>query len=90
METIKNQEFGGERPLYRRNGLKLDNITIHPGESSVKECHDIIAQNSRKRKQYVPNAAALTGESAPASYPVEVSVGGATIFVTDIERFEKV
>ena len=24
------------------------------------------------------------------SYPVEVAIGGATIFVTDIERFEKV
>ena len=51
----------------------------------------IIAQNSRRRKQYMPNAAsvALSAESAPASYPVEVSVGGATVFVTDIERFEK-
>ena len=49
----------------------------------------IIAQNSRKRKQYVPNAASLSAENAPASYPVEVSVGGATVFVTDIERFEK-
>jgi hypothetical protein len=53
METIKNQEFGGERPLYRRNGLKLDNITIHPGESSVKEYHDILAQNSRFEGKYV-------------------------------------
>ncbi|MBR4096588.1 MAG: cyclic-di-AMP receptor, partial [Oscillospiraceae bacterium] len=25
-----------------------------------------------------------------ASFPVEVSVGDATIFVTDVERFEKV
>ena len=24
-----------------------------------------------------------------ASYPVEVIVGGATVFVTDVERFEK-
>lgn len=49
----------------------------------------VIAQNSRKRKQYVPNAASLSGKDAPESYPVEVSVGGATVFVTDIERFEK-
>ena len=49
----------------------------------------IIAHNSRKRKQYVPNAASLTAKEAPESYPVEVSVGGATVFVTDIERFEK-
>ena len=49
----------------------------------------IIAQNSRKRKQYVPNAASISAEDAPAIYPVEVSIGGATVFVTDIERFEK-
>ena len=29
-------------------------------------------------------------ESGSATFPVEVSVGGATIFVTDVERFEKV
>ena len=48
----------------------------------------VIAHNSSKRTQYLPNAATLTG-NAPSSYPVEVSVGGATVFVTDIERFEK-
>ena len=49
----------------------------------------IIAQNSRQRKQFVPSAAAMSGDEAPVSYPVEVCVGGATVFVTDIERFEK-
>ena len=49
----------------------------------------IISQNSRKRTQYVPNAASFGAKDIPESYPVEVSVGGATVFVTDIERFEK-
>lgn len=57
--------------------------------ASVDTVISIIAQNSRKRKQYVPNAASYTADEAPVSYPVEVSVGGATVFVTDIERFEK-
>ena len=57
--------------------------------AAVDNVISVIAQNSRKRKQYVPNAAAISAEDAPASYPVEVSVGGATVFVTDIERFEK-
>ncbi len=30
----------------------------------------------------------MTGGYTP--YPVEVSVGGATIFVTNVERFEKI
>ena len=57
--------------------------------SSVDNVIAIIAHNSRKRKQFVPSAASLTADDAPMSYPVEVSVGGATVFVTDIERFEK-
>ena len=58
--------------------------------ASVDDVIAVIAAKSRTRKQYVPTAASFTAESAPVSYPVEVSVGGATIFVTDIERFEKV
>ncbi len=57
--------------------------------SSVDSAIAVIAQNSRKRKQYVPNAASYAANETPVSYPVEVSVGGATVFVTDIERFEK-
>jgi hypothetical protein len=38
MELIRNQYFEGERPLYcRRDGLRLENVRIGPGESSLKE-----------------------------------------------------
>lgn len=57
--------------------------------SAVDNVIAVIAQNSRKRKQYVPTAASYAANEAPVSYPVEVCVGGATVFVTDIERFEK-
>ena len=50
---IKNQEFGGERPLYASHGLKLENVTIHVGESSIKECSDIIAENCVFEGKYV-------------------------------------
>lgn len=44
METVKNQYFEGERPLYcRRDGLRLERVTIGPGESSLKEGADIEA-----------------------------------------------
>lgn len=60
-------------------------------------CHDdevdlvieAFKEHSRKRKQFVPSATVL-GPDGGASYPIEVTVGGATIFVTDIERFEQV
>ena len=44
MEVIKDQYFQGERPLYaRRNGLRLENVKIGPGESSIKEGANIEA-----------------------------------------------
>ena len=44
----------------------------------------IIREKSHKRKQFVS-----TGATIGMDFPVEVEVGGATIFVTDVERFEK-
>ncbi|MBD5206440.1 MAG: DUF3737 family protein [Bacteroidales bacterium] len=43
METIKNKEFGGERPLFGAKDLILENVTIHAGESALKECSNIRA-----------------------------------------------
>jgi hypothetical protein len=43
MEKIINQEFGGERPLYRARNLSLENVKIHAGESALKETADIHA-----------------------------------------------
>ena len=58
-------------------------------DDKVEEIIGIIRDHSRKRKQFVPAAPSYEAGSY-SSFPVEVSVGGATIFVTDIERFEKV
>ena len=43
MNKIVNQEFGGERPLYCARNLHLENVTIHAGESALKETADITA-----------------------------------------------
>ena len=43
MNKIVNQEFGGERPLYCTRNLYLENVTIHAGESALKETADITA-----------------------------------------------
>lgn len=45
MDTIKNQEFIGERPLYKARCLRLENVRIGMGESALKETADIEAEN---------------------------------------------
>jgi len=53
MKLIKNQEFGGERPLYAQHDMELENVTIHPGESSIKECSNIMARDCTFEGKYV-------------------------------------
>ena len=38
MEQIRNKEYGGERPLFATHDLQLEDVTIHAGESALKEC----------------------------------------------------
>lgn len=52
MEQIRNMEYGGERPLFATHDLHLDNVTIHTGESALKECSNIIAVNCRFEGKY--------------------------------------
>lgn len=47
MRIISNKHFEGERPLFESHQLKLHNVTIGDGESAVKECSDIVAEDSR-------------------------------------------
>lgn len=52
MQTIKDKEFGGERPLFASHGLILNNVTIHAGESAIKESSDITATGCRFEGKY--------------------------------------
>ncbi len=45
MQEISKQDFYGERPLFNHHQLTLKDSTIHEGESALKECSDIIAEN---------------------------------------------
>ena len=45
MKLIENQEFSGERPLFESHGLRLVNVKIGEGESAIKHCSDIEAEN---------------------------------------------
>ena len=56
--------------------------------TKLDECFDIIREHSSSRKQIMPATAEL-GMGFFPSTPVQVEVGGATVFVLNVERFEK-
>lgn len=71
--------------------LMAGNTTFLCGtdDDKVDKVISIISEESKTRTHTIPSAASY-GVGMYTTYPVNVTVGGATIFVTDIERFEKV
>lgn len=70
--------------------LRAGNVTILIGleDSRLDEAMDLIRKYSNTRKQIIPTTANL-GVSFHPAMPVEVTVGGATVFVLNVEQFEK-
>jgi len=52
MKKIASAEFGGERPLYCEKNLYLKDVTIHAGESALKETRNIVAEDCRFEGKY--------------------------------------
>ncbi len=71
--------------------LRAGNVTVLIGvdESQVQAVIDIIGNYSKSRKLVIPTTSEAGIYFYP-SMPVEVVVGGATIFVLNTDRFEKV
>ena len=52
---------------------------------------NIIEEVCKRRKQVVSTQAGLSGESGMyMPFPLEVEVGGATVFVIDVDKFVKI
>lgn len=73
--------------------LKAGNTTLMIGvkEEVVDEVISIIEQICKVRKQVVTTPSPVTGSTGVyVPYPVEVEVGGATIFVVDVDKFVRI
>jgi uncharacterized protein YaaQ len=73
--------------------LREGNTTLMIGveDERLEEVIQVIRSTCRAREQLVTPLAPLSGAAESyVPYPVEVLVGGATVFVLTVERFEKV
>jgi uncharacterized protein YaaQ len=73
--------------------LRSGNTTLLVGtsEDKVQKVVEAIEKYCAKRKQLVFAPEPMIGGMGEyASFPEEIETGGATIFVVDVERFEKV
>jgi len=72
--------------------LQQGNVTLMIGvdDERVEEALDVIRKNCRERSRYLsPMPPVIEPGEMFMPFPVEVQVGGATVFVLDVEQFEK-
>ena len=69
--------------------LTAGNTTLLIGtdDDKVHNVIEIIKTHCSSRKEILPSS--NMHENQIVSYPIEVSVGGAIVFVTNVEHFEK-
>ncbi|HHW45548.1 MAG TPA: transcriptional regulator [Clostridiales bacterium] len=87
-DALTSSGFSVTRLSTTGGFLKAGNVTFLIGveNDKVNAAVDIIRKYCSKRTQAMPDTS-VYGDYP--SMPIEVTVGGATIFVLDVERFEK-
>lgn len=70
--------------------LMAGNTTLLIGveDAQVDACIEVIRSCCHQHTEVVPNVAGYNEHGATVE-PMEITVGGATVFVTNVERFEK-
>lgn len=89
--SLTQKGFSSTKLATTGGFLMSGNVTIMVGveEEHVQTVIDIIREHSHSRKQMIPATAEMGFGNYPGM-PVEVNIGGATVFVVDVERFERV
>ena len=102
LAIVSNDDSGAVSSALTRGGfsvtklattggfLMAGNMTLLIGteDERVDDCIKVISRCCKQRTEIVPGTASI-GVGLETAMPIEVTVGGATIFVTNVERFEK-
>lgn len=72
--------------------LKSGNSTLLIGanDEQVEDIIEIISRHSKTRTEIIPSSVISEFGGILPSMPLEVNVGGATIFVLDVQQFLKI
>src|SRR5699024_673150 len=90
LSELTGQGFSVTKLATSGGFLRAGNVTMMIGveEEQVQKALTVIEEFSSQRKQQVPVNSTYIGDSM-ITVPVEVTVGGATVFVLDVEQFYK-
>lgn len=93
VEALVEQGYRATKLASTGGFLKEGNTTLLIGveDHQVKTVVDIVEKTCQSRRQLVTPLTPVGGPvDSYVPFPVEVMVGGATIFVLNVERFERV
>lgn len=93
LHRITDQGYSATRLSSSGGFLRSGNTTLLLGveEERVEPLVDIIRQVCHQREEMLTQAQPIMGPvDAHIPFPIQVSVGGATIFVLEVEQFIKV
>lgn len=88
--ALTKENFQVTRLATTGGFLRAGNTTLIVGteDEKVDKCIELIGSESKKRTEIVPSTASYD-VGYHTSFPQEVQVGGATIFVLDVAQFIK-
>ncbi len=92
MSNLTQEGYSATKLNTSGGFLRSGNGTLLIGVEAKKvdDVINIIGKHSSQRKKITPVNSTYIGETMLTSMPVEVTVGGATIFVLDVEQFYKI
>ena len=91
-DALVDQDFQATKLSSTGGFLKAGNSTFMIGveDKDVGHVLEIIKENCESREQLVAPISPMGGNAdSYVPYPVEVQVGGATVFILPVEQFEK-
>lgn len=93
INNLMDEGYGVTKLATTGGFLKSGNTTLLIGinEDRFDECMSIIEKVCKSRRQIASSPVSMSGASSGmyTSYPIEVTVGGATVFVLSVDQFVK-
>ncbi len=92
VSTLMNEGYGVTKLATTGGFLRAGNTTLLVGveDQKLDGAMGIIEKICRSRKQIATAPTPMSGSAgAYVPYPIEVMVGGATVFVMDVDQFKK-
>lgn len=92
MDELLERDFRMTKLASTGGFLKAGNTTILMGidEARIPEALSIIENNCKSRDMTTSLMSVMMPGDAYIPYPVELKVGGATVFILDVESFVRI